>query len=213
MKNIFLPSTFFDYNNFPFSDIFVDIYYTWDILRNIETYIKNYFIKNNLNSNYKGINNVLIGKGTVIQEDVIINGSLITGENCVIGHGSLIRENCVFGDNVHIGHAVEVKNSVILNNSRIAHLNYIGDSIIGNNVNISGGAISANYRLDKKPVYIRYNDRKIETNLQKFGSIIGDKCNIGVNAVLNPGTILEKNCIVYPLKSVTGFHKENSIIK
>ena len=70
----------------------------------------------------------------------------------------------------------------------------------------------ANFRLDGKPVIVR-GSKKIETRLAKFGSIIGDDSKIGVNAVLNPGTVLGKKIIVYPLLFVKGVHKDNETIK
>lgn len=204
---------FFNLTNFRFSKIFSDMGYVWEVIPKIAKFIDMQFKNKEIKPNFKKGKNIYIGEGTIIQEGAVIIGPAIVGNNCLIGHGSLIRENCILGNNVNIGHAVEIKNSVFLNNAVAAHLNYIGDSIIGNNVNISGGAILANFRLDKKSVLVRIGDKKIETGLQKFGAIIGDDCNIGVNVVLNPGTILGKNTVVYPLISVTGVHKNGEIIK
>jgi len=155
----------------------------------------------------------LVGKGTKIHDSANIEGSVIFGKNCMIDDGVLIREGCVIGDNVHIGHAVELKHCVIMSDTAIAHLNYIGDSIIGNKVNVGGGAIIANWRFDKKKIIVKGLDEKVNTNLEKFGAAIGDGSNIGVNAVLNPGTILGRNSIAYPLTSVRSYHPDNSIIK
>lgn len=140
-------------------------------------------------------------------------GKLIKGKNCKIAKSAFIRGGVILGDNVIVGHAVELKNCIIMNNTNIAHLNYIGDSIVGEYVNIGGGAMLANFRLDAKPVHIKHKENKISTNLEKFGAVIGDNTKIGVNAVLNPGTILGKNCQVYPLTSVIGYHPDDSTIK
>lgn len=210
---MFNPEKFFDLSKFEFRDIFDNTNSVWEVLPNIGKYIDSFFRKRILVGNYKGKKNVFIDEGSIVQEGVEILGPAMIGKNCIIGHASLIRENCLFGDDVHIGHGVEVKNSIFLNMSVAAHLNYIGDSIIGNNVNISGGAMLANFRLDGRPVIVRTGREKIETGLAKFGSIIGDDSKIGVNAALNPGTILGKKTIVYPLVSVTGVHKDNETIK
>lgn len=209
----FQPNNFFNLLLFPFSDIFENVDLTWEVLPRISGYIKLQFKNKKVKQNYEKSKNIYIGKGTTIAKDVLIKGPAIIGDNCFIEQGSLIRENVILGDNVHIGHGAEVKNSVILNNTAIAHLNYVGDSIIGSNVNISGGAMIANYRLDKHSVLVRFGDKKIDTKLEKFGAIIGDGSAIGVNSVLNPGTILGKNTIVYPLVSVMGVHKNEEIIK
>jgi len=213
MNNNFQKEKFFDLSLFEYKDIFNEVNLVWEVLPKIKEYIEMQFKSNILIANYKDKKNVFIGEGTIIQEGAVVETPAIIGKYCIIGHGSFIRRNCIIGNNVQIGHAVEVKGSIFLNDSKAAHLNYVGDSVIGNSVNISGGAILANYRLDRKTVMVIDEMNKIETGLEKFSSIVGDGSNIGVNAVLNPGTILGKNTIVYPLLSVKGVHKDNEVIK
>jgi NDP-sugar pyrophosphorylase family protein len=212
-KSNFLPNDFFNLLNFPFADIFENESKTWEVLSKIQEYIKLQFKNKKIKQNYDKNKEIFIGKRTTIAKGVLIKGPAIIGDDCYIEHGSLIRENVILGNNVHVGHGVEIKNSIILNNTAISHLNYVGDSIVGNNVNISGGAIIANYRFDKHSVLIRLGDKKTDTKLYKFGAIVGDGSIIGVNSVLNPGTVLGKNTIVYPLVSVIGVHKNEEIIK
>jgi NDP-sugar pyrophosphorylase family protein len=212
MDNAFSLEAFIDIQTFPFPEVFKEAS-IWGPIKNLEAFIKAFFEKGVIKPNYKDSKNIYLGEGTRVDDNALIVGPAIIGRNCVIGHASLIRENCLFGDNVLIGHAVEVKNSIFLNNSTAAHLNYIGDSIIGNNVNISGGVIIANLRLDKKPIRIMLGEKMTDTGLLKFGALVGDNSNIGVNSVLNPGTILGKKTVVYPLCSVGGTHKEGEIIK
>lgn len=214
MNNImFKPEKFFDLSRFEFRDIFDNVNLVWEVIPKIGKYINSLFQKRILVGNYKDKKNVFIGEGSMVHENAEIIGPAVIGKNCVIGHASLLRENCLFGDNVHIGHGSEIKNSIFLNGSKVAHLNYTGDSLIGNKVNISGGAMVANYRLDKRSVGVHMGDQWVETGLEKFGAVIGDGSIIGVNAVLNPGTMLGKKTIVYPLVSVTGVHKDGEIIK
>lgn len=212
-KPNFLPSDFFSSSSIFLTDIFKDVNQVWEVLPFISKYLKQQFKSKKIKQNYKKNKKIYIGIGTVIAKDVLIKGPAIIGDNCFVEHGSLIRENCIIGNNVHIGHGTEIKNSIIMNNTSIAHLNYVGDSIIGNDVNIAGGAMIANYRLDRRSVLVRIGDKKIDTKLEKFGAIIGDGSSVGVNSVLNPGTILGKNTVVYPLVSVTGVHKNEEIIK
>jgi len=186
----------------------------WESVSQIIPFIQKMFANKTFTANYKGRLDVFIGEGTKIHPMADIAGPAIIGKNCVINHAAFLREGCIIGDNAHIGHAVEVKHSIILDNTMLAHLNYIGDSIIGNNVNISGGAILANLRLDKKNISIKTQDsREIDTGLQKFGAVVGDNTIIGVNSVINPGTLLGKNTVVFPLKSVSGIHENNAVIK
>jgi NDP-sugar pyrophosphorylase family protein len=202
-----------DLSSFNCSSIFENVNFPWEVLAKISSYLDLRINERTLPANYTKKNNVLIGNGTKIEADAVIKDAAIIGENCSIGNGVLIRGGCIIGDDVQIGHGVEIKHSIILNKSAIAHLNYVGDSIVGKGVNISGGAIVANFRLDKGEIKVNIDDQKINTGLIKFGAIIGDDCVVGVNSVLNPGTVLGKNCNVYPLTSVRGVHKANESIK
>jgi NDP-sugar pyrophosphorylase family protein len=213
MNNKLPIKDFFDLSKLHFSDIFAKTIFPWEVLTKMSDYLDLKINAEKTAGKYLKKQNILIGQGTIIEKSAVIKGRAIIGENCSIESASLIRENCIIGDNVRIGHGVELKNTLVMNNSSIAHLNYIGDSIVGNNVNISGGAIIANFRFDGREIFVSIDDQKISTGLIKFGAIIGDGSIVGVNAVLNPGTVLGKNCIVYPLTSVRGFHKSNEIIK
>lgn len=207
----FHNSNFFDISKFAYKDI-VDGP-PWNSISLMTPFILQLFSSGTITPNFQDKPYVSIGEGTTIHPSVEIEGPGIIGRNCQIKHGAYLREGCIIGDNVIIGHAVEVKHSIIMNETIIAHLNYIGDSIIGNNVNISGGTILANFRLDKKNIYIKTSTGDIDTGLQKFGSAIGDNSVIGVNSVINPGTLLGKNTIVFPLKSISGVHENNGILK
>lgn len=202
MKNTFAPSAFFDLSGFKYKEIF-QVENVWEVLPKIAQFV----LENT------ALKPVLIGEGTVIEEGAFIKGPAIIGDNCFIANGAYIRDGAIIGNRVRVGHSVEIKNSVILNNARIAHFNYVGDSIIGADVNFAGGAITANFRLDGAKIKIKHNGQELETGLAKFGAIVGDSSKIGVNAVLNPGTILSKNTKVFPLTSVFGIHLDEETIK
>ena len=213
MEKQFSANNFFNLGNISFADIFTDCEFVWDAQKKLSQYVKAQFESGRVKANVPGKEYIYIGEGTVIHKLAEIQGPAIIGKNCVISHAALLRGLCLLGDSVHVGHASEIKDSILLNGAISAHLNYIGNSIIGNKVNISGGSILANFRLDKKPVFIKNGEDKIETNLTKLGAIIGDDSVIGVNAVLNPGTVLGKHSVVYPLTVVKGVHSPSSIIK
>lgn len=203
-ETIFKPENFFEFQDNDYSEIFDYTFFVWKAVPQIAVWLA---------KRTKNRKNIFIGRGTIIHPTAVILGPAVIGNNCTIGPHAYLRENCLIGNNVHIGHAVEIKNSIIMDNSVIAHLNYVGDSIVGRNVNISGGAILANFRLDHQPVIIRFSSKKNKTGLRKLGSIIGDDSFIGVNAVLNPGTILGKRSKVYPLVSVKGVYDNDAIVK
>ena len=99
---------------------------------------------------------------------------------------------------------VEIKSSIISNNSAVAHFNFIGDSIIGENVNFEAGSITANHfnERENKEIFVKIDDNIINTQVVKFGSLVGDFSKIGANSVLSPGTILKKNSVVKRLELI-----------
>lgn len=208
----------FSYTNF-FSDtgIFTDLFeqyeYPWEVLSNIEQYILT-FKKSSHYSEYTEIApNVYTGKNVSIDDTARILGAAIIGHNSIIGHAAFVRGGVLIGEDVNVGHATEVKHSVILPNAKLAHLNYIGDSIIGAGSNISGGATLANWRFDRKEVVIKNGGEGMPTHMEKMGSIIGDDCFVGASAVINPGTVLAPGSLVFPLMSVKGTYLEKTTIK
>lgn len=210
-KNYF-NNLFFNLDNLFFKDL-LEKNTPWISIAGLSDYLKKMLGSERFKGNYKNRNDVFVGVSTFIHPSVEISGAAVIGKNCVINHAAFLREGCIIGDGVNIGHASEIKHSIILNDARSAHLNYIGDSIIGNFVNFSGGAIVANYRLDHENVSIKTSKGKINSGLEKFGAAVGDNSIIGVNSVLNPGTLLGKNSKVFPLTSVTGAHKNDEVIK
>lgn len=212
MINNLLNKYLFDLKAFEYKDLIEDKY-PWQSVAELSNFIQKLFDERKIVPNYKNRPNVYVGEGTIIHSTVEIIGPAIIGKNCEIRHTAYLRENCILGDNVIIGHAAEVKNSIVLNKSIVNHFTYVGDSILGNKVNISAGAKLANLRLDKKNTSIKTDAGRIDTGLKKFGAAIGDGSMIGVNSVLNPGTFIGKNSVVFPLKSVTGVHKNDSVIK
>ena len=143
-------------------------------------------------------NGIAIHNSAIIEKNVTIKEIAIIGEKSVIKAGAYLRGGTFIGKNVNIGANSEIKQSMIFDHSRIAHLNYVGNSIIGEDVNLEAGSILANHfnEFKNKKIQVVINGSIVETNLVKFGSLIGDGSRIGANAVLNPGTVLRKRSIV-----------------
>lgn len=141
----------------------------------------------------KGI--ISIGKGTLIKSGAYIEGPVIIGENCNIGPNCYIRSKTVIGDNCKIGNAVEIKNSLIMNGSSVGHLSYIGDSVLGENVNIGAGSITANLRHDGKNISMRIKGQMMDTKRRKLGVIFGNKVHTGINSSFYPGRIIDKDTL------------------
>jgi UDP-N-acetylglucosamine diphosphorylase / glucose-1-phosphate thymidylyltransferase / UDP-N-acetylgalactosamine diphosphorylase / glucosamine-1-phosphate N-acetyltransferase / galactosamine-1-phosphate N-acetyltransferase len=147
---------------------------------------------------------ISIGKGTVIEPGTYIQGPCIIGQGCILRHGALIREGTILGNQCVVGHGSEVKGSIFLNYAHATHLTYVGDSILGNWVNLGAGVKCANLRLDRKEVRVFIEGAKVKTGLKKMGAIIGDRSQIGCNCVLNPGTLFGKESISLPLVNISG---------
>ena len=123
-----------------------------------------------------------------------------------------MRNGVLLGSDCTVGTCVEVKNSIIFDNVDLAHFNYVGDSILGFGSHLGGGAITSNLRLDEKNITIR-SSQAIDTGLMKVGAMVGDKVQVGCNAILNPGAILGRSSVIYPLVSVKGVIAPDSVVK
>ncbi|MEK7432081.1 MAG: UDP-N-acetylglucosamine pyrophosphorylase [Cyanobacteriota bacterium] len=213
MINNFKPIDLLDLEKFPFSEIFNNINYTWEVLPLIKDFIKEIIKK--LPNDFEQIDEfVWIGKGTKIEKNVTIKGPAIIGYDCEIRHCAYIRENVLIGNNVTVGNSTEIKNSILFDSVQVPHFNYVGDSIMGYKAHLGAGVILSNVKATKDNIKILdTNNDYINTGLRKFGAIIGDNVEVGCNAVLNPGTIVGKNSIIYALTSARGFIPENHILK
>ena len=195
-----------------FSSYFLGLvnFYPWEIPREMPAILTGHILQ--LDDNYEVKNGVAIHKSAIVENGVILKGPVIIGENCFIGANAYLRGGVFLGNNSNVGTGCEIKSSLIFNNSNIAHFNFIGDSIIGSNVNFEAGSITANHlneRTDKK-ISVVFNSKIIETNVEKFGALVGDFSKIGANAVLSPGTLLDKNSIVGRLELVDQMNKFNN---
>ncbi len=128
-----------------------------------------------------------VGKGTEILSGTYIKGNVVIGENSSIGPNCFLRGNTSIGDGCHIGQAVEIKNSIIMDNTKVPHLSYIGDSVIGKNSNLGAGTITANLKHDNKNVRSMVNGKMVDTGRRKLGAIIADDVHTGINTTIYPG--------------------------
>lgn len=205
----------FDLSSSAHGALFEGVQEPWEIIPRLKKYIESVIRVGNhgrvIGNAYIG-EQVEIGEGTVIEHGACITGPTIIGKNCVIRAGAYIRPYSLIEDRCVVGHASEVKQSWLMAGAHVAHFNYVGDSVIGKNVNLAAGALCANMRLDPHTVSIKHNGERIDTGLKKFGAFVGDNSKIGCNVVLNPGTLIGKNSKIYPALSVNGLHPAGSKI-
>jgi UDP-N-acetylglucosamine diphosphorylase/glucosamine-1-phosphate N-acetyltransferase len=130
---------------------------------------------------------VFVGKNSIIRSGSYIIGPVYIGENCDIGPNSFLRKYSSLGENVSVGNGVEIKNSIIMDNTNVNHLTYVGDSIIGSKCNIAAGTNIANLRFDDETVKISVKGDKIDSGRRKMGVVFGDGVKTGINSSFNPG--------------------------
>jgi len=180
----------------------------WEITNNLKNIIEELIL--DLNEDFNIQDHIAIHKSAVVEVGAIIKTPAIIGRNCFVGANAYFREGVYLCDSVKVGQGCEIKSSIICSDTAVAHFNYIGNSIIGRNVNFEAGSVAANHyneRISKK-IFVLYKSEIIETNVEKFGSLVGDNSKIGANAVLSPGTVLEKNTIVKRLELIQQINSE-----
>lgn len=183
-------------------DYWVDLSYPWQLLS------ANEYLLTKIQPQQKGKieenavirGKVQIGENTEIRAGSYIVGPVVIGDNCSIGPNCYIRPGSAVGNNCHVGNACEVKNSIIMNGSKIPHQNYVGDSVIGENCNLGSGTKIANLKLDKSHVFIDGKD----TRRQKLGTIMGDGVQTGINSCINVGSVIGNDCRIGPGAIVSG---------
>ncbi|MCK4844522.1 MAG: NTP transferase domain-containing protein, partial [Candidatus Heimdallarchaeota archaeon] len=142
----------------------------------------------------KGV--VIIKENTVISSGTVLNGPIYIGPNTYIGNNVLIRDHSSIGEKSLVGFGSEIKNSVLFNGTKIYRLCYVGDSVLGEDTILSSGVITVNTETPRKKIEMTIGGKKIKTNLQKLGAIIGDKCEIGVNTLIFPGRRIDSGSII-----------------
>ena len=145
---------------------------------------------------------VRVEAGAVVEPGVVVEGPAHIGADCHIGPNAYIRGATSLGPDVRVGHGVEVKNSVVMAGSAIPHLTYLGDSVLGRNVNLGAGTTVANLRHDGESVQLTVKGERVDTGRRKFGVVCGDDVKTGVNCSLNPGVTLGTGVTVEPGETV-----------
>lgn len=153
------------------------------------------------------IRNAEIRPGSCIEEPVAIDDGCIVGPNCFIRKYSSIGKNC------KVGNAVEIKSSIIMENTFVSHLSYVGDSIIGKNCNIGAGAIFANLRLDEKSIKVDMNGERVDSGKRKMGGVVGNNVKFGVNVTVMPGKKIWPGLLIPACSKICNDVKEQPEMK
>ena len=191
---MFRPQDLLDLSQFQFPELFDGCEYAWEALKKIADFAKE---------------GKIVGKGTVIEEGATIKGPVIIGRDCDIRANAYVRGHVIVGNGCVLGNASEFKNCVLFNGCQVPHFSYVGDSILGYKAHLGAGVILSNVK--SVPGNVEVEGKNI--GLRKFGAIIGDHAEIGCNCVLNPGSIIGRNSILYPNVSWRGVCPPDSIVK
>lgn len=154
-----------------------------------------------------------------IAKDAVVFATAYIKGPCVIGHGTEVRQcafirgNALVGNNCVVGNSTELKNVILFDNVQVPHYNYVGDSILGYRSHMGAASLTSNVRSDKHLVVIHNGAEDIPTGRKKVGAMIGDRVEVGCGSVLNPGTVIGPDSIIYPLSSVRGVVPANCIFK
>lgn len=214
-----LPSSyFFNTRNFTHSVLFHNDQFPWLVLQQLSSYLHSQPL-----GKLSGIispsaylidsKQISIGEGTIVEAGAYIQGPCIIGKHCVVRYGAYIRGDVITGDHCVIGHGSELKNALLLDKAHAAHFAYVGDSILGNGVNLGAGTKCANFKLNQTMINLHIEESRIPTHMRKLGAIIGDKTQIGCNSVTNPGTLIGQSVLCYPCLNIEGFIPSFSLIK
>ncbi len=176
----------------------IDVARPWDLLE------ANRILMEGLEADIQGelsekatvIGNIQVGKGTRVLPGSYIVGPVIIGERCEIGPNAYIRPSTSIGDSCKVGNAVEVKNSIIMNDTKVPHLSYVGDSVVGERCNLGAGTKVANLRLDEREVHVVIDGRRTGSGRRKLGVIMGDDVKTGINATIDVGAVIGEGTLV-----------------
>ena len=156
------------------------------------------------------------GEGIIVHESATVEagayliGPCYIGPRAVVRSGAYVREYSWICADAVVGHATEIKHSVLLPGAKAPHFNYVGDSVLGSGVNLGAGTKLSNLRNDGGEVHLRHAGNRIPSGLRKFGAVLGEGTATGCNSVTNPGVVLGCNSVVWPNVTVTGVHGPNS---
>jgi bifunctional N-acetylglucosamine-1-phosphate-uridyltransferase/glucosamine-1-phosphate-acetyltransferase GlmU-like protein len=165
----------------------------WDITSHASEHIA--VIIREIGGDYDLRDGIAVHFTAVVEPGATLKGPMIIGPRCFVAGSALLRGGVFLEEDCIVGPAVELKTTLMFKGSKVAHLSFLGDSILGSDVNLEAGSIVANYRneLENRRILIAFAGTVIDTSVDKFGALIGDGSRIGANAVIAPGAILPRN--------------------
>ena len=143
-----------------------------------------------------------IGEGALVETGAMIKGPSIIGPRSEVRQGAYVRGAVMSAPGAIIGHTTEAKNTLLMEGAKAGHFAYLGDSVLGLNVNLGAGTKLANLKMNEQPYTFKFEGESFQVKRRKFGAIIGDHSETGCNTVTNPGTLLGPKTRVLPNTSL-----------
>jgi NDP-sugar pyrophosphorylase family protein len=210
LKQSFLLSKFVEKTEFPQFLPYLDFQFCYEPIVYLVQFF-NELPKSSFNPStfpqafFKNADRIYIGENVEIDPCVYIEGPAWIGNHVKIKHGAYIRPYSFVDTKALVGHACEIKNSILCQEAKASHFNYVGDSLIGPSVNLGAGVKCANYKLNRGMIKLRSESDQLQTLLKKLGAIVGKEAAIGCNAVLSPGTLITPYTKIPPSTHVKGY--------
>lgn len=150
-----------------------------------------------LGADWDAAQGVAVHRSALVEPGAVLKPPAIIGPNGFIAAGACLRSGVWLDEDCIVGPSCELKSTFMFKGSKIAHLSFVGDSVIGADVNIEAGAMIANYRneLSEKRIRIEFDGTIIDTGVDKFGALVGDGARIGTNAVIAPGALIRTGAL------------------
>jgi NDP-sugar pyrophosphorylase family protein len=213
---MFAPADFLDLEHTAHQKLFENQSYVWDALKQIASYLQ-FRLKPAVFGELTGkpfiSNRVLSAEGTVVEQGAVLKGPRGLAKTARFAAVATCARNVIAGNGVVMGNSCEFKNCILFDEAQVPHFNYVGDSILGHHAHLGAGVILSNVKLNHAEIAVSTPDGDIPTGLKKFGAIVGDRTEIGCNSVINPGSVIGRDCLIYPSVNFRGFLPHGSRVK
>lgn len=215
----FEPRDFFDLKRLRFAGLFDAVGCVWEALARLDGYVQEQLRQ--LGRGMRGRRQgqpfispeAFVDEDTVIEDGAVIAGPVLLGRGVQVRANAYIRGPAIIEAGALVGPATHVESAMIMPNALMPSGAYVADSLVGCRTHLGPGVKLSNLKLTYDTIRVNADGRLIDTGLKKLGAIIGDECEIGVNATFNPGSIVGRRCLIYPLCSWRGVLPPESVAK
>ena len=202
----------FDLDHTLAKDYLSQFTYPWEALKGIADFIRQLGETLNKDDYIEISPEVWVHRTAKVAPTAYLGAPCIIGAGTEVRHCAFVRGSALVGEGCVVGNSVELKNVILFDGVQVPHYNYVGDSILGYKSHMGAGSITSNVKSDKSLVVI-HTQPPIATGIKKVGALLGDRVEIGCNSVLNPGTVIGRDSMVYPTSCVRGVVPACSIYK